>query len=103
MVAMEKAGVPSVGIVARSFARAWRACVDGWGQPATAFVTIPHACTGQQPDYIHRMVDEEIDNIISGLTRISVASAELSATSNGHSESDLFTVTLDDSPGAWTP
>ena len=55
MVAMEKAGIPSVGIAARSFARAWQACVDGWGQPATAFVTIPHACTGQQPDYIHKI------------------------------------------------
>ena len=72
MVAMEKAGIPSVGIAARSFARAWQACVDGWGQPATAFVTIPHACTGQQPDYIHKMVDEEIDNIILGLTRASL-------------------------------
>ena len=94
---MEKAGIPSVGIAARSFARAWQSCVDGWGQPATAFVTIPHACTGQQPDYIHKMVDEQIDNIILGLTRMS-ASADLSGAANGHSETDVFTVTLDDSP-----
>ncbi len=97
MVAMERAGVPSVGIAARSFARAWQACVDGWGQPATAFVTIPHACTGQQPDYIHKMVDEEIDNIVLGLTRMS-ADADISGASNRHSETDVFTVTLDDSP-----
>ena len=97
MVAMEKAGVPSVGIAARSFARAWQSCVDGWGQPATAFVTIPHACTGQQPDYIHKMVDEQIDNIILGLTRMS-ASADLSGGVNGHSETDVFTVELDDTP-----
>ena len=97
MVAMERAGIPSVGIAARSFARAWQSCVDGWGQPATAFVTIPHACTGQQADYIHRMVDEQIDNIILGLTRMS-ASADLSGAANGHSETDVFTVTLDDSP-----
>ena len=97
MVAMEKAGIPSVGIAARSFARAWQACVDGWGQPATAFVTIPHACTGQQPDYIHKMVDEEIDNIILGLTRTSAA-ADISGATNRHSETGVFTVTLDDSP-----
>ena len=97
MVAMEKAGIPAVGIAARSFARAWQSCVDGWGQPATAFVTIPHACTGQQPDYIHGMVDEQIDNIILGLTRMS-ATADLSGMTNGHSETDVFTVTLDDSP-----
>ena len=97
MVAMEKAGIPAVGIAARSFARAWQSCVDGWGQPATAFVTIPHACTGQQSDYIHSMVDEQIDNIILGLTRMS-ATADLSGMANGHSETDVFTVTLDDSP-----
>ncbi len=90
--------MPAVGIAARSFARAWQACVDGWGQPGTAYVTIPHACTGQQPDYIHKMVDEEIENIILGLTRVS-ASADLSGMANGHSETDVFTVTLDGS--AW--
>ena len=97
MVAMEKAGIPAVGIAARSFARAWQSCVDGWGQPATAFVTIPHACTGQQADYIHSMVDEQIDNIILGLTRMSTT-ADLSSMTNGHSETDVFTVTLDESP-----
>ena len=94
---MEKAGIPAVGIAARSFARAWQSCVDGWGQPATAFVTIPHACTGQQSDYIHSMVDEQIDNIILGLTRMSTT-ADLSSMTNGHSETDVFTVTLDESP-----
>lgn len=39
MVALEKAGVPSVGITARSFARAWRASVDGWGQPAARAIS----------------------------------------------------------------
>ena len=68
MVAMEKAGVPVVGIAARSFARAWQSCVDGWGQPSTAFVTIPHATSGQQADYICQMVDEQIEDIILGLT-----------------------------------
>ena len=97
MVAMEKAGIPAVGIAARSFARAWQSCVDGWGQPATAFVTIPHACTGQQSDYIHSMVDEQIDNIILGLTRMSTT-ADLTGMTNGHSETDVFTVTLDESP-----
>ena len=95
MVAMEKAGVPAVGIAARSFARAWQSCVDGWGQPAAAFVTIPHACTGQQPDYICKMVDEQIDDIILGLTRLA-ASPDRSGMSSAASE--LFTVTLDDSP-----
>ena len=64
MVAMERAGIPAVGIAAQSFARSWQACVDGWGQPATAFVTIPHATTGQQPGYIRDMVDGQVDAII---------------------------------------
>ena len=68
MVAVEKAGIPAVAIAAKSFARAWQACVDGWGQPSTAFVTIPHATTGQQADFIRKMVDEQIDAIIQGLT-----------------------------------
>ena len=58
MVAVEKAGIPAVGIVARSFVRAWQSCVEGWGQPSTAFVTIPHATTGQQADFIRTMVDD---------------------------------------------
>ena len=74
MVAVEKAGVPAVAIAARSFARAWQSCVDGWGQPNTAFVTIPHATTGQQADFINKMVDEQIDGIIRGLTTIPAAS-----------------------------
>ena len=60
MVAVERAGIPAVAIVARSFERAWKSCVDGWGQPSTAFVTIPHATTGQTADFICRMVDEQI-------------------------------------------
>ena len=70
MVAVEKAGIPAVGIVARSFVKAWQSCVDGWGQPSTAFVTIPHATTGQQADFIRKMVDEQIDAIIRGLTTL---------------------------------
>ena len=66
MVAVEKAGIPAVAIGSRSFARAWQACVDGWGQPSTALVTIPHATTGQQADFIRKMVDEQIDAIIRG-------------------------------------
>ena len=46
MVALEKAGMPVVGIVARDFVRAWQSCVEGWGQPSTAFIPIPHATTG---------------------------------------------------------
>ena len=97
MVAMEKAGVPVVGIAARSFARAWQSCVDGWGQPSTAFVTIPHATTGQQPGYIRRMVDEQIDDIIMGLTRLSAAPAPKAAARNGGGM-ETFTVELDESP-----
>ena len=97
MVAMEKAGVPVVGIAARSFARAWQSCVDGWGQPSTAFVTIPHATTGQQPGYIRKMVDEQIDDIILGLTRLSAAPTPKAAARNGGGM-DIFTVELDESP-----
>jgi len=69
MVAIEKAGIPAVGIVAQDFVRAWQSCVEGWGQPSTAFVTIPHATTGQQAGFIRTMVDAQTDAIIRGLTR----------------------------------
>ena len=99
---MEKAGVPAVGIAARSFARAWQSCVDGWGQPGAAFVTIPHATTGQQPDYIHQMVDGQIDDIIAGLTTLTASTAgRLSngnSNGNGSHDPESFIVELDDSP-----
>ena len=60
---------PSVSSPA-SFVRAWQSCVEGWGQPSTAFVTIPHATTGQQADFIRTMVDTQIDAIIRGLTAL---------------------------------
>ena len=73
MVAIEKAGIPAVGIVARDFVRAWQSCVEGWGQPSTAFVTIPHATSGQQADFIRTMVDTQIDAVIRGLTTLPAA------------------------------
>ena len=100
MVAMEKAGVPAVAIAARSFARAWQSCADGWGQPGAAFVTIPHATTGQQPDYIHKMVDEQIDAIILGLTRLAPSPTARRSNGSGGNSGEVFTVTMDDTtPG----
>ena len=89
MVAVEKAGIPAVGIAARSFARAWQSCVDGWGQPTTAFVTIPHATTGQQADFIRNMVDEQIEDIIRGLTEVQITTNVNSSNGTGTS-SELF-------------
>ena len=96
MVAMEKVGIPSVGIAAQSFARSWQACVDGWGQPATAYVTIPHATTGQQPEFIHKMVDEQVEAIIQGLTILPTTRGPVSVRKNGATE--VFTVEMDASP-----
>ena len=98
MVAMEKAGVPAVAIAARSFARAWQSCVDGWGQPGTAFVTIPHATTGQQPDYIRKMVDEQIDDIILGLTRLTATPAGNGRARNGGESTETLIVEMDETP-----
>jgi len=97
MVAVEKAGIPAVAIAARSFARAWQACVDGWGQPSTAFVTIPHATTGQQADFIRNMVDEQIDAIIRGLTELPAAPSPRGsqAASQG---TEIFTVEMNETP-----
>ena len=98
MVAIEKAGIPAVAIAARSFARAWQSCVDGWGQPSTAFVTIPHATTGQQADFINKMVDDQIDEIIQHLTFIpSTAGSAKSARSRGQA-TEVFTVEMDETP-----
>jgi hypothetical protein len=99
MVALEKAGIPAVGIVARSFVRAWQSCVDGWGQPSTAFVTIPHATTGQQADFIRKMVDEQIDAIIRGLTTLPAAAGTTGSAQSGSETTELFTVEMDATPG----
>jgi hypothetical protein len=98
MVALEKAGIPAVGIVARSFVRAWQSCVDGWGQPSTAFVTIPHATTGQQADFIRKMVDEQIDAIIRGLTTLPAAAGTTSGAQGGSQTTEIFTVEMDATP-----
>ena len=98
MVALEKAGIPAVGIVARSFVRAWQSCVDGWGQPSTAFVTIPHATTGQQADFIRKMVDEQIDAIIRGLTTLPAAAGTTSGAQGGSKTTEIFTVEMDATP-----
>jgi len=98
MVAVEKAGIPAVAIAARSFARAWQSCVDGWGQPSTAFVTIPHATTGQQADFIRRMVDEQIDSVIQGLTSIQTSPKMGRGAQNGSNATEVFTVEMDETP-----
>jgi hypothetical protein len=97
MVAIEKAGIPALGIVARSFIKAWQSCVDGWGQPSTAFVTIPHATTGQQADFICNMVDEQIDAIIRGLTTPPDSEGMARDTQNGR-PTEIFTVEMDETP-----
>ena len=103
MVAIEQAGIPAVGIVAQSFVRAWQSCADGWGQPSTAFVTIPHATTGQQADFIHKMVDEQIDAVIRALT-VFPAAAETPASFQtrgiqaGSKTTEIFTVEMDETP-----
>jgi hypothetical protein len=98
MVALEKAGIPAVGIVARSFVQAWQSCVDGWGQPSTAFVSIPHATTGQRPDFIRDMVDTQIDAIIHGLTTLPAATVRPSASQGGSTAGEIFTVEMDATP-----
>jgi hypothetical protein len=98
MVALEKAGIPAVGIVARSFVRAWQSCVDGWGQPGTAFITIPHATTGQQADFIRKMVDEQIDAIVRGLTVLPASAGTTGGTQGGSKTTEIFTVEMDETP-----
>ena len=97
MVALEKAGIPAVAIAAQSFARAWQSCVDGWGQPTTAYVTIPHATTGQQLDFIRNMVDGQIDAIIQGLTTFPAFRGPVTAQKTGGA-TEVFTVEMDASP-----
>jgi hypothetical protein len=98
MVAIEKSGIPALGIVARSFIKAWQSCVDGWGQPSTAFVTIPHATTGQQADFICNMVDEQIDAIIRGLTTPPDSEGMARDAHNGSKTAEIFTVEMDETP-----
>jgi hypothetical protein len=100
MVAVEKAGIPAIGIVAQSFVRAWQSCVDGWGQPSVAFVTIPHATTGQQADFIRKMVDEQIDAIIRGLTTPPSAARPGRDAPGSSQATEVFTIEMDETP-AW--
>ena len=86
-----------MAIAAQSFARAWQSCVDGWGQPTAAYVIIPHATTGQQPDFIRSMVDEQIDTIIQGLTTMQTSRGPITAQSSGGA-TEVFTVEMDASP-----
>jgi hypothetical protein len=98
MVALEKAGIPVVGIVGRSFVRAWQSCVEGWGQPSTAFVVIPHATTGQQANFIRTMVDAQIDAIIRGLTTLPAAVGTAGGARSGGKATEIFTVEMDETP-----
>ncbi|MBM3941329.1 MAG: hypothetical protein FJ316_00080 [SAR202 cluster bacterium] len=98
MVALEKAGIPAVAIAAQSFARAWQSCVDGWGQPSTAFVCIPHATTGQQPDFIRKMVDEQVDAIIRGLTSLPASAGIPRGARAGSRASETYTIEMDATP-----
>src|SRR5437016_11175927 len=98
MVAVEKAGIPAVGIVARDFVRAWQSCVEGWGQPSTAFVTIPHATTGQQAGFIHTMVDAQVDAIIRGLTALPAAAGTARSAQGSSKTTEIFTVEMDATP-----
>lgn len=98
MVAIEKAGLPAVGIVAQSFIEAWQACVDGWGQPHTAFVTIPHATTGQQADFIRQMVATQIDAVVRGLTTLPASAGTLPHGRESHKPTEVFTIDMDATP-----
>ncbi|ETW95872.1 MAG: hypothetical protein ETSY1_28840 [Candidatus Entotheonella factor] len=98
MVAIERAGIPAVGIVARSFDLAWQSCTDGWGQPSTAFITIPHSTTGQTADFIHRMVDEQIDGIVQGLTVVPAAVGARLDSQASRQSTEIFTVEMDATP-----
>lgn len=98
MVAMEKAGVPVVGIVARSFVRAWQACVEGWGQPSTSFVVIPHATTGQQADFICKIVDEQVEAVVQRLTTLSGSETLSPGARQGEKTTEVFTVQMDATP-----
>src|SRR4029453_6442524 len=98
MGSLWKGGIPAVGILPRRFLRAWQSCVDGWGQPSTAFVTIPHATTGQQADFIRKMVDEQIDAIIRGLTTLPAAVGTTSGAQGGSQTTEIFAVEMDATP-----
>jgi hypothetical protein len=95
MVALEKAGIPAIGIAATSFVKAWQSCVAGWGQPYTGFVTIPHATTGQEQNFIHGMVDEQNDAVVQSLTTLNTVNQYKI---NNAKTSELFTVNIDSSP-----
>ena len=75
------------------------AVLCGWlGQPSTAFVTIPHATTGQQADFIHNMVDDQIDDIIRGLTVLPASAGMARRLGSGRKTTEKFLIEMDETP-----
>src|SRR5512142_1296775 len=76
MAELEKAGVPTVAYVARSFEKDWRASAKVFGVTELPSVTVPRPFVGLAPEDIYPFVEAAFDAVIKRLTQSEAGVAE---------------------------
>jgi len=69
MVALEKAGIPTVAFTAKHFVNDARATGKLLGLPELPLAVVPTTITNQTAEWLHEMVAAAIDQVEAGLTR----------------------------------
>lgn len=95
---MEKAGKPSVGIVARGFERNAMATAHSFGLPEFRFALVPEVMTGLSPQQIEQQIADALDRIIEVLTTAPESTGKSRGTAKGTRE--FITIEAEDSYAA---
>ncbi len=64
----EKRGIPTIAWTGQAFVKDAMRSVENFGTPTIALATMPFPFTNQNPERIRRMVADNIDQVIQGLT-----------------------------------
>jgi len=76
MAELEKAGVPTVAYVARSFEKDWRASAKVFGVKDLLSVTVPRPFVGLAPEDVYPFVEQAFDTVVKRLTQAEAAIAD---------------------------
>ena len=68
MAELEKAGVPTVGIVDRTFEKNWQASSRVFGVKVLRKLLVPRPLVGLKPEDVHPFVDAVFEELVSALT-----------------------------------
>ena len=68
MAELEKAGVPTVGIVDRTFEKNWQASSKVFGVKVLRKLLVPRPLVGLKPEDVHPFVDAVFEELVSALT-----------------------------------